>query len=72
MQKQVMEDWFHLFRDTFSNSECVHFLKLKDKFAASYLLYKLNLEKISPFNSRRYTISQSFWHTKENRRKAPI
>ena len=66
LQQQAIEDWFYLYKDTITNSECVHFLELKDKFAASYLLKKLNLDKISQFKSRRYTLSQSFWLNKES------
>lgn len=66
LQQQAIEDWFYLYKDTITNSECVHFLELKDKFAASYLLKKFNLDKISQYKNRRYTLSQSFWLIKES------
>jgi hypothetical protein len=66
LQQQAIEDWFYLVKDTITNSECVHFLELKDKFAASYLLKKLKLDTISQYKSRRYTLSQSFWLIKES------
>lgn len=66
MQQQAIEDWFYLYKDTISNSECVHFLELKDKFAANYLLNKLNLDKISHYKSRRYSPTHSFWLRKES------
>jgi len=66
MQQQAIEDWFYLYKDSISNSECVHFLELKDKFAANYLLTKLHLDKINEHRYRRYTISQNFWLMKKS------
>lgn len=66
MQKQAIEDWFYLYKNTMTNSECVNFLELKDKFAANYLLNKLQLERINNHRYRRYTLSQSFLLTKES------
>lgn len=58
MQKQAIEDWFHLVKDTISNRECVNFLELKDKYAASYLLRKLDLQPMNHFKSRHYVLKK--------------
>jgi len=65
LQKQAIEDWFYLCKNTISNKECVNFLELKDKYAASYLLKKLNLNSINHNKSRHYTYSTSFWFSKD-------
>lgn len=56
MQKQAIEDWFYLVKDTISNRECVYFLELKDKYAASYLLKSLDLQPVNHFKSRYYVL----------------
>lgn len=65
MQKQAIEDWFYLVKDTISNRECVHFLELKDKFAANYLLNKLDLQPMN-FHKSRYYVSQRPKITNDN------
>lgn len=60
LQIQAIEDWFYLCKDTISNKECVDFLQLKDKYAASYLLKTLKLSSINNNKSRHYTYSTSF------------
>ncbi|MFJ8065436.1 nuclease-related domain-containing protein [Psychrobacillus sp. NPDC096426] len=59
MQKQAIEDWFYLVKDTISNRECVYFLELKDKYAASYLLKKLDLQPMNHYKSRYYVMQKS-------------
>lgn len=59
MQKQALEDWFYLVQDTISNRECVYFLELKDKYAASYLFKNLNLQPMNHFKSRYYILQKS-------------
>jgi hypothetical protein len=66
LQKLAIEDWFYLCKNSISNSECVHFLQLKDKYAATYLLKKLELEVLNNNKYRRYTHSSSFWLIKES------
>lgn len=66
MQQQAIEDWFYLCKDTISNRECVYFLELKDKFAANYILTKLQLEKMNDHRYRHYTLSQSFGLTNKS------
>ncbi|WP_017382193.1 nuclease-related domain-containing protein [Paenisporosarcina sp. TG-14] len=66
LQKQAIEDWFYLCKNSISNNECLHFLDLKDKYAASYLLKNIGLEAINNNKYRRYTYSTSFWLTKES------
>jgi len=53
-KKDAIEDWFHLWRETISNRECLDFLGLKDDFAASYLLRSLPLLPEGGGRSRRY------------------
>ncbi|WP_277584586.1 nuclease-related domain-containing protein [Psychrobacillus antarcticus] len=57
MQNQAVEDWFYLVKSSISNSECVHFLELKDKYAGNYLLNKLPLHPVSNHKSRHYILS---------------
>ncbi len=59
MQQQAIEDWFYLCKDTISNRDCVHFLELKDKYAANYILNKLKLNKVNHHRYRHYSFSQS-------------
>jgi len=59
MQKQAIEDWFYLYKDTISNRECVYFLELKDKFAANYLLKKMDLHAINQHKSRHYVLHKA-------------
>lgn len=63
--KLAIEEWFFLCKSTISNKECVQFLELKDKYAATYLLKSLQLESQNKNKYRRYTHSKSFWLTKE-------
>lgn len=42
-KKEAIEDWLYLIKDTITNIECLNFLGLRDKHAASYLLRSLNL-----------------------------
>lgn len=56
MQTQAIEDWFYLVKHTITNRECVYFLELKDKFAANYLLKKLNLHPVNNNKSRYYVL----------------
>jgi len=65
LQKQAIEDWFYLCKNSISNNECLYFLELKDKFAASYLLKNMGLEAVNNNKFRYYTYSSSFWLTKE-------
>jgi hypothetical protein len=67
MQKQAIEDWFYLVKNTISNRECVYFLELKDKYAANYLLNKLDLRPVNDFKSRHYVLQRNF-ETKSNGR----
>ena len=62
----AIEEWFYLCKNTISNNECVHFLNLKDKYAATYLLKNLQLESHNHNKYRRYAYSKSFWLTKES------
>ena len=57
MQQQAVEDWFYLMKSSISNSECVHFLGLKDKYAGNYLLNKLPLHPVDNHKSRHYVLS---------------
>ncbi|WP_246096976.1 nuclease-related domain-containing protein [Psychrobacillus soli] len=59
MQQQAIEDWFYLVKDTISNSECVYFLELKDKFAANYLLNKMALHPVNHHKSRYYIMQKT-------------
>ncbi|WP_144510486.1 nuclease-related domain-containing protein [Bacillus sp. FJAT-22090] len=59
MQKQALEDWFYLVKGNISNHECVYFLELKDKYAASYLFKTLNLLPMNHFKSRYYILQKS-------------
>lgn len=59
MQQQAIEDWFYLVKDTISNRECVYFLELKDKFAANYLLNKMDLHPVNHHKSRYYIMQKS-------------
>ncbi len=56
MLKQGLEDWFYLCKDTITNKECMEFLGLKDKFAASYLLRNSGLRAVSQMRGRYYVI----------------
>jgi len=58
MQQQAVEDWFYLMKSSITNSECVYFLGLKDKFAGNYLLNKLPLQPVNDHKSRYYVMSQ--------------
>ncbi|MCM3358222.1 hypothetical protein M3627_09375 [Psychrobacillus sp. MER TA 171] len=58
MQQQALEDWFYLYKETISNKECMEFLKLKDKHAASYLLRNSRLYPINNTKSRYYVIQK--------------
>ena len=60
LQILAIEDWFYLCKTTITNSECVKFLELKDKYAASYLLRKLELIAHSKNKYRYYSPSPSF------------
>ena len=53
-KKEAVEDWFYLWKDSISNRECVEFLGLKDKFAATYLLKNMQLIPIGNGRGRRY------------------
>lgn len=53
-KKEAIEDWFHLWKETISNRECLDFVGLKDDFAASYLLRSLPLLPEGKGRSRRY------------------
>ncbi|SDN64730.1 Nuclease-related domain-containing protein [Psychrobacillus sp. OK028] len=57
MQQQALEDWFYLMKSSITNSECVHFLGLKDKHAGNYLLNKLPLQPVNNHKSRHYVLS---------------
>ncbi|WP_391119093.1 hypothetical protein [Psychrobacillus sp. L3] len=67
MQKQAMEDWFYLVKNTISNRECVYFLELKDKYAANYLLNKVGLHPVNDHKSRHYVLQRTL-ETKNNGR----
>ncbi|WP_342568188.1 nuclease-related domain-containing protein [Psychrobacillus sp. FSL K6-4046] len=58
MQQQALEDWFYLYKETISNKECMEFLNLKDKHAASYLLRNSRLYPINNTKSRYYVIQK--------------
>lgn len=58
MQQQAIEDWFYIYKETISNRECVYFLELKDKFAANYLLNRLDLHPINHHKSRYYIMQK--------------
>ena len=60
----ALEEWFYLCKTSISNKECVHFLELKDKYAATYLLKKFDLESQSHNKYRRYLYTNNFWITK--------
>ena len=62
----ALEEWFYLCKTSISNKECVHFLDLKDKYAASYLFKKFDLESQSHNKYRRYLYTNNFWITKES------
>lgn len=66
MQQQAIEEWFYLFKNTITNRECIHYLELKDKFAANHILTNLNLNRLNAHKNRCYTLSQSFWLTKDS------
>ena len=53
-KKDAIEDWFYLWKDSISNRECLEFLGLNDKFAATYLLKNMKLKPIGNGRSRRY------------------
>ncbi len=53
-KKEAVEDWFYLWQDSISNRECLEFLGLKDKFAATYLLKNMKLKPIGNGRGRRY------------------
>ena len=67
LQKQAIEEWFHLCKSTISNKECVFYLNLNNKFDGSYVLKKFNLEAKNNSKYRHYTHSESFWLIKEKR-----
>ncbi|WP_342560776.1 nuclease-related domain-containing protein [Psychrobacillus sp. FSL W7-1457] len=58
MQHDGLEDWFYLYKETISNKECMEFLNLKDKHAASYLLRNSRLFPINNTKSRYYVIQK--------------
>ena len=65
LQKQAIEEWFYLCKNTISNKECVFYLNLKNKFDGSYVLKKFNLAPKSSSKYRHYTYSESFWLVKK-------
>lgn len=57
MQQQAVEDWFYLMKSSITNSECVHFLGLREKHAGNYLLNKLSLQPVNNHKLRYYVMS---------------
>ncbi|MFX3675290.1 MAG: nuclease-related domain-containing protein [Paenisporosarcina sp.] len=58
-KKEAIEDWLYLVKNTINNRECVKFLGLKNKHAASYLLRSLNLVSEKKGKSTCYRLSKN-------------
>lgn len=64
-----LRDWFLLMKRTISNEECREFLLLKDKYAANYVLKKMQLTRMGRSRASIYTWDYKVSPTNMQKRK---
>ncbi|BAQ10054.1 transcriptional regulators [Bacillus sp. OxB-1] len=66
-----IQDWFMLIKTSISNEECRDFLKLKDKFAAHYVLKSMSLHRKGKSKSTIYTWDYKISPTEIEQKRKP-